>query len=127
MFHFFFFHYTPTTESNTYCHTLPLHDALPILILTRRPAKPSVDINWRKRSGTVPATAWESRFTRRRELDHDERRPATRRRPQMTRSNLEWYSPSRSEEHTSELRSLMRISYAVFCLKKKKTPHITTR
>src|SRR3546814_5726697 len=27
---------------------------------------------------------------------------------------------SRSEEHTSELQSLMRISYAVFCLKKKK-------
>src|SRR3546814_10213404 len=35
----------------------------------------------------------------------------------------------RSEEHTSELQSLMRISYAVFCLKKKKTqntPSITT-
>src|SRR3546814_7952970 len=29
--------------------------------------------------------------------------------------------PARSEEHTSELQSLMRISYAVFCLKKKKT------
>src|SRR3546814_2721855 len=29
----------------------------------------------------------------------------------------------RSEEHTSELQSLMRISYAVFCLKKKKTPN----
>src|SRR3546814_8231639 len=29
---------------------------------------------------------------------------------------------NRSEEHTSELQSLMRISYAVFCLKKKKTP-----
>src|SRR3546814_3403172 len=28
----------------------------------------------------------------------------------------------RSEEHTSELQSLMRISYAVFCLKKKKSP-----
>src|SRR3546814_5448632 len=28
---------------------------------------------------------------------------------------------NRSEEHTSELQSLMRISYAVFCLKKKKT------
>src|SRR3546814_8859562 len=28
----------------------------------------------------------------------------------------------RSEEHTSELQSLMRISYAVFCLKKKKNP-----
>src|SRR3546814_10112052 len=30
----------------------------------------------------------------------------------------------RSEEHTSELQSLMRISYAVFCLKKKKTTHM---
>src|SRR3546814_1683341 len=30
----------------------------------------------------------------------------------------------RSEEHTSELQSLMRISYAVFCLKKKKITHI---
>src|SRR3546814_4083928 len=32
----------------------------------------------------------------------------------------------RSEEHTSELQSLMRISYAVFCLKKKKTKTNTT-
>src|SRR3546814_5544174 len=31
---------------------------------------------------------------------------------------------NRSEEHTSELQSLMRISYAVFCLKKKKTKKI---
>src|SRR3546814_9305688 len=30
------------------------------------------------------------------------------------------YADGRSEEHTSELQSLMRISYAVFCLKKKK-------
>src|SRR3546814_2364078 len=30
----------------------------------------------------------------------------------------------RSEEHTSELQSLMRISYAVFCLKKKKTKDV---
>src|SRR3546814_4637459 len=33
----------------------------------------------------------------------------------------------RSEEHTSELQSLMRISYAVFCLKKKKQPKTTNR
>src|SRR3546814_7946829 len=33
----------------------------------------------------------------------------------------------RSEEHTSELQSLMRISYAVFCLKKKNKTKITTR
>src|SRR3546814_5552710 len=32
---------------------------------------------------------------------------------------------ARSEEHTSELQSLMRISYAVFCLKKKIQPNIT--
>src|SRR3546814_3156533 len=31
----------------------------------------------------------------------------------------QWRVNSRSEEHTSELQSLMRISYAVFCLKKK--------
>src|SRR3546814_3679884 len=33
---------------------------------------------------------------------------------------------TRSEEHTSELQSLMRISYAVFCLKKKKNTTIQT-
>src|SRR3546814_3297780 len=32
-----------------------------------------------------------------------------------------FFGVGRSEEHTSELQSLMRISYAVFCLKKKKT------
>src|SRR3546814_2260182 len=32
-------------------------------------------------------------------------------------------APARSEEHTSELQSLMRISYAVFCLKKKNTQY----
>src|SRR3546814_2012450 len=38
------------------------------------------------------------------------------------------YPPStRSEEHTSELQSLMRISYAVFCLKKKKQQKPQTR
>src|SRR3546814_3752435 len=34
-------------------------------------------------------------------------------------SSAFWLPPFRSEEHTSELQSLMRISYAVFCLKKK--------
>src|SRR3546814_3602427 len=33
----------------------------------------------------------------------------------------QFFRKSRSEEHTSELQSLMRISYAVFCLKKKNT------
>src|SRR3546814_7678415 len=40
----------------------------------------------------------------------------------MVPANTSWSQgpQSRSEEHTSELQSLMRISYAVFCLKKKK-------
>src|SRR3546814_1348978 len=49
------------------------------------------------------------------------RRPATRdrcrRRPETARPRIRARRP-RSEEHTSELQSLMRISYAVFCLKK---------
>src|SRR3546814_2662615 len=36
---------------------------------------------------------------------------------------LRLVEPQRSEEHTSELQSLMRISYAVFCLTKKKQTH----
>src|SRR3546814_3583518 len=36
------------------------------------------------------------------------------------RATRPYSAPIRSEEHTSELQSLMRISYAVFCLKKKK-------
>src|SRR3546814_7049442 len=46
-----------------------------------------------------------------------------------TETLADWTDAHRSEEHTSELQSLMRISYAVFCLKKKKkllTSHTTT-
>src|SRR3546814_3382235 len=46
--------------------------------------------------------------------------PSDRLSPTLTLSSL------RSEEHTSELQSLMRISYAVFCLKKKKKEHKKT-
>src|SRR3546814_14236038 len=61
-------------------------------------------------------------------------RPADDHRPRLGASHLAQHqmrdrdaqrvgdqSLQRSEEHTSELQSLMRISYAVFCLKKKKT------
>src|SRR3546814_8983488 len=66
--------------------------------------------------------------------------PRDRRRSAQSRSSLPRHPPrllrgrprwrrgadfgDRSEEHTSELQSLMRISYAVFCLKKKKTHNI---
>src|SRR3546814_1260912 len=42
------------------------------------------------------------------------------RQPRRHRQHVERECLARSEEHTSELQSLMRISYAVFCLKKKK-------
>src|SRR3546814_4256505 len=44
----------------------------------------------------------------------------------LHRAGAEHGRARRSEEHTSELQSLMRISYAVFCLKKKKNnnPHV---
>src|SRR3546814_6253343 len=42
------------------------------------------------------------------------------RRGQWSRASPEHHRHPRSEQHTSELQSLMRISYAVFCLKKKK-------
>src|SRR3546814_5740017 len=51
-------------------------------------------------------------------------RPGGPRQSQMAASEL--LGLGRSEEHTSELQSLMRISYAVFCLKKKKK-HITNQ
>src|SRR3546814_16409448 len=62
------------------------------------------------RSPVDRAGGWWSRADRRRDKYPGRRYHATTRR----------WSPSRSEEHTSELQSLMRISYAVFCLKKKK-------
>src|SRR3546814_4703463 len=50
----------------------------------------------------------------------------------LSRSNWHWtplfrmrHNSHRSEEHTSELQSLMRISYAVFCLKKKNNNPVT--
>src|SRR3546814_5999665 len=52
------------------------------------------------------------------------RRPASAERP----GDMEMAAvAARSEEHTSELQSLMRISYAVFCLKKKKYESILQR
>src|SRR3546814_4777138 len=47
----------------------------------------------------------------------------TRRRDDLCRAAGLSRGRARSEEHTSELQSLMRISYAVFCLKKKNKTH----
>src|SRR3546814_5736812 len=54
-----------------------------------------------------------------RPIDDPQRAPAIDGELQII-ANLQPQCAERSEEHTSELQSLMRISYAVFCLKKKK-------
>src|SRR3546814_13572851 len=95
-FAFFFVNDTATTEIYTYGHTLSLHDALPIWLsdmVVRMIASP----------GQNDSHQALVRYLR----------PCEIIRPQVI-------SGGRSEEHTSELQSLMRISYAVFCLKKKK-------
>src|SRR3546814_6098808 len=70
-----------------------------------------------------------ARLSRGRGRDRSRRqRQWTQRAPAETRCNppspcRQAHPCNRSEEHTSELQSLMRISYAVFCLKKKKNTH----
>src|SRR3546814_6045011 len=109
----FFFKDTATPEVYTYLHTLSLHDALPIS------RWPEPGIRSRRRSAaTTPrcgsaeaSTAWTYRCSA----------PACSGARSITDSRVATISTVlRSEEHTSELQSLMRISYAVFCLKKKK-------
>src|SRR3546814_8218371 len=78
----------------------------------------------------MPPSNWSKRASRR-QKQHDNSASADR--PSIEKCAASaWKGPSecpdrnrltifpRSEEHTSELQSLMRISYAVFCLKKKK-------
>src|SRR3546814_5672217 len=90
------------------------------------------DRRWRCRS--IPSSVRRSCAARHPEDKAEDKRAASRvegaRREAMIRklkSGYRIYSrkkdpeTGRSEEHTSELQSLMRISYAVFCLKKKKT------
>src|SRR3546814_6412926 len=88
----FFFNDTAHTDIYTYCHTLSLHDALPIYEIQRNADPLEPDQGRTGRPGQA-----------------DRQAPGLRAGP----------PDFRSEEHTSELQSLMRISYAVFCLKKK--------
>src|SRR3546814_8387338 len=113
---FFFFNDPATTEIYTYLHTLSLRDALPISdgVRSRRFGGRRLEHRAGK-AGTDPLGT----------MRHQKLRPEAlaivaagricfRRLSGTGLSNL------RSEEHTSELQSLMRISYAVFCLTKKK-------
>src|SRR3546814_8563655 len=94
----FFFLMIRRPPRSTRTDTLSLHDALPIYHADRAPMRRYEDAAGAIEPDIAPAG------------------DASRLRP-----------VERSEEHTSELQSLMRISYAVFCLKKKNTrPHTST-
>src|SRR3546814_7275113 len=119
---------TATTEIYTYLHPLALHDALPIA----RCAVMTTSSEWvtpgRKQQGT--------RMYHPDLIRHPDSCPALVLNADYT--PLSYYPLSvwpwqtavkavfldRSEEHTSELQSLMRISYAVFCLKKTNKANI---
>src|SRR3546814_5217804 len=143
---FFFFNGTATTEISTYGHPLSRPHALPIS--RRWPARerprralpsscasvpPGVSPRLLKRA-RPPSPRWRlSRSKRRnpRSPGHSAH-PIRRDGRDSTSPNRNWgwlwvrwadnhpQNGRRSEEHTSELQSLMRISYAVFCLQKKK-------
>src|SRR3546814_20483671 len=96
---FSFFNDTATTEIYTYLHTLSLHDALPISLCAEALARSGIGA-----LGLI-------------DLDHIAESNINRQLHALTETLGQ--AKVRSEEHTSELQSLMRISYAVFCLKKK--------
>src|SRR3546814_13401142 len=99
----FLFNDTETTEVYTCGPTRSLHDALPISRIER---------------GEETAFAVLSDLRAMEEPYRDPLLAGWREVFRKTRA-----SSGRSEEHTSELQSLMRISYAVFCLKKKTIQH----
>src|SRR3546814_12684800 len=126
----FFFIYTATTEFYTYSHTLSLPDALPILFgehhQHRRTNRRHLALNIGDHAAVI--------IGRQADPDLQETRSVGQIGGEglldrhigdflFARIDLEavvGHRHGRSEEHTSELQSLMRISYAVFCLKKKK-------
>src|SRR3546814_8503982 len=92
------FNDTATTEIYTYVHTLSLHVALPIW--TRpMPNISAKNITARMSLSATAAITFDGTI--------------------LTIAAIPDGASRRSEEHTSELQSLMRISYAIFCLKKK--------
>src|SRR3546814_3171490 len=116
---FFFFNEPATTEIYTNWHTLSRHYALPIFAAQRVV---------RRMLGRVPATLRDVQPTDKCHavVDDDDflvMRSAYRVNAVHAEEHAALPAPagtiSRSEEHTSELQSLMRISYAVFCLKQK--------
>src|SRR3546814_18633231 len=104
----FFFNDTATTEIYSYVHTLSLHVALPICRLFT-PLALTKTYSMAAAAGlSVTLIPVLMIMFIKGKIRPEEKNPINR-----------WLIAARSEEHTSELQSLMRSSYAVFCLKKK--------
>src|SRR3546814_5849167 len=119
---FCFLNDTATTEVCTYCHTLSLHYGLPISIndaavLSILDVTRDAGIRVQLGGGIRDLAGIESWLED--GIDRVILGTAAVKNPALVRE--------RSEEHTSELQSLMRISYAVLCLKKKTIQHSTIR
>src|SRR3546814_6859175 len=115
---------SPPTAIYPYGHTLSLPDALPISWTARHQDGPA--------SPVMAAFEVDPSLAKQRRDDLHGLLESTDRlvprepvalvfAPVIAGTDPEDHPPSRSEEHTSELQSLMRISYAVLCLKKKKS------
>src|SRR3546814_15853044 len=106
---------TATPEIYTYGHPLSLHDALPVYeVLIQVAARMKSALGRDEVIGRLGGDEFLVLLPRVKGFQNAENAV------QSLFASLD-KSFERSEEHTSELQSLMRISYAVFCLKKKKT------
>src|SRR3546814_18016194 len=130
----FFFNDTATTEIYTYSHTLSLHDALPISVRAElnlydfllRGEMPQIQLSdgdvifVGPRESTIKVSGLAENANRFEfsggQMPMSELIALAKPLALATHARV---IRNRSEEHTSELQSLMRISYAVFCLKKK--------
>src|SRR3546814_1244084 len=114
-----FFQAPATTEIYTYGHTLSLHDALPISPVVDDDLANRLDLHEADDAVVlVIVTIGDPVTTSTANLLG----PIV-----VNRHTNQAAQAVRSEEHTSELQPLMRISYAVFCLKKKTQQNITNK
>src|SRR3546814_16406642 len=109
------FNVPATSKIYTYGHPLSLHDALPIYPLGSSSCLQGVTTAVMGNCGfTLAPSSKSGRALVVRNLERAEDISGA-----AMEAGIDWHWTTRSEEHTSELQSLMRISYAVFCLKKK--------
>src|SRR3546814_2368635 len=121
----FFFIAPATTELYPYFTTLSLHDALPTsFAATPKALSASVTLVivslLRRVASSADAAIVLTPAVKRASSGRVSERPVADTDSKVSSCSTPRGS-GRSEEHTSELQSLMRISYDVFCLKKKKT------